>query len=176
MLFNFIFMNRINITYYKTKIWELILGEFEWKVCMVDYRYRRMRKTVDNRISTWLKADFVENETNILKELKKQLDEYLAWERKEFDLNLILVWTDFQKQVWEELQKITYWETCSYLDLARRIWNEKSVRAVANANWANSIWLIVPCHRIIETNGWLWGFAWWVNMKKKLLNMEQKNK
>ena len=169
-------MNEISIIYHKTRIWELILGAFEWKVCMVDYRYRKMRTTVDKRIKTWLNAEYIEEENELLIELQKQLDEYLSWERKEFDLELITVWTDFQKQVWEELLKIPYWETCSYLELAKRIWNEKAVRAVAWANGSNSIWLIIPCHRIIETGWWLWGFAGWISMKKKLLEMENKSR
>jgi methylated-DNA-[protein]-cysteine S-methyltransferase len=169
-------MKKILIQYHKTKIWELILGVFEWKVCIVDYRYRKMRQAVDKRIQNWLDAEYIEEENETLIELKKQLDEYLSWERKEFNIPLITVWTDFQKQVWEELLKIPYWETCSYLELAKRINNEKAVRAVASANWANSIWLIIPCHRIIETGWWLWWFAGGVNMKKKLLKMESESK
>ncbi len=169
-------MNKISIVYYKTKIWELIIWSFEWKICIVDYRYRKMRITIDTRIQIWLDAEYIEEENDILIELKKQLDEYLIWKRKEFNIPIITVWTDFQKQVWKELLKIPYWKTCSYLELAKKINNEKAVRAVASANGANSIWLIIPCHRIIESNWWIWWFAWWINMKKKLLNIEGVNK
>ncbi len=165
-------MNKISIQYYKTKIWELIMGSYEWQICMLDYRYRKIRETVDKRIMTWLNADFIEKDNDVLKELRKQLDEYLIWKRKEFSLPIIMIWTDFQKQVWKELLKIPYWTTCSYLDLAKKINNEKAVRAVASANWANSIWIIIPCHRIIESNWWLWWFAWWINIKKKILEIE----
>jgi len=165
-------MSKISYQYYKTKIWEFIIASFKWKICMVDIRYRKMRKTIDYRIQLWLKAEFIEEDNLVLKELKTQIKQYLSWERKEFNIPLITIWTDFQKQVWEELLKIPYWETCSYLELAKRIKNEKAVRAVAWANGANCIWLIIPCHRIIESNWWLWWFAWWINMKKKLLEME----
>ena len=113
-------MEHINITFYKTKIWEVILGSFDGKLCMLDFRYRKMRKTVDNRLKKLLNSTFVEKENKILSEAKKQLDEYLVWERKDFDLPILLVWSDFQKQVWNGLLKIGYGDTISYLDLAKK--------------------------------------------------------
>lgn len=170
-----IFMGQINICFYKTKIWELILGSFCGKICLLDFRYRKMRKTVDNRLKRLLKATFIEKEDEILSEAKKQLDEYLIWKRKEFDLPILLVWSDFQKQVWNGLLKLNYWDTISYLDLATNINNKKAVRALANANWANAICIIIPCHRVIANNwnlGWYW---WWIPIKEKLLNLEKSN-
>jgi methylated-DNA-[protein]-cysteine S-methyltransferase len=119
-----------------------------------------------------LNAEFIEEENELLIELKKQLEQYLVWKRKEFNIPLITVWTDFQKQVWEELLKVPYWETYSYLELSKAIGNEKAVRVVASANWANSIWLIIPCHRIIWNNGSLVWYGWGLQAKKKLLELE----
>ncbi len=169
-------MSQINIQYYKTKIWELILGSFENQLCMLDFRYRKMRTTVDKRIKTGLNAEFIEQDNEILQETKKQLNEYLSWERKDFNIPILTVGTDFQKKVWKELMNVKYWETASYLDLAKKINNEKAVRAVASANGANSIGLIIPCHRIIETNGGLWWYWWGLPVKKRLLKLENESK
>lgn len=142
-------MNQINIQYFKTKIGELLLGSYENKLCLLDYRYRRMRTTVDNRIKKSLNANYLEKDNNLLKETRIQLDEFLSGERKAFDIPILTIGTDFQKTVWNALMQVKYGETATYLDLAKSIDNEKAVRAVASANGANSIGLIIPCHRII---------------------------
>ena len=166
-------MKQINIQYYKTKYAEFILGSFENKLCLLDFKYRKMRTTVDNRLKKGLNAEFVEQDNEILKETRKQLDEYFNMTRKEFEIPLITVGTDFQKSVWDGLQNIDYGTTSTYLELAKNIGNEKAVRAVANANGANSIAIIIPCHRIIGTNGELTGFGGGLPLKKRLLELEQ---
>jgi methylated-DNA-[protein]-cysteine S-methyltransferase len=166
-------MNNIKIQYYKTKIGELMLGSFDNHLCIVDFRYRKMRTTVDSRIKTGLKADFLEEEDAILKETKKQLEEYLDGNRKEFDIPLLMVGTDFQKNVWNALLKIPYGTTITYLQLAKNIGNEKAVRAVANANGANAMALVIPCHRVIESNGGLGGYGAGVAIKQRLLELEK---
>ncbi len=162
----------INIFYYKTSIGELVIGSFQGKLCILDFRYRKMRNTVDGRIKKGLDADFVEKEDEVIIETKNQLHEYLSGERKEFEIPLLLVGSDFQKKVWRELLNIPYGETISYLDLARRINNPKAVRAVASANGANAMGIIIPCHRVIESNGGLGGYGGGVEVKKRLLKME----
>ncbi|SMN01675.1 Methylated-DNA--protein-cysteine methyltransferase [uncultured Candidatus Thioglobus sp.] len=168
-------MNQINIQYYKTKIGELILGSYNEKLCILDFRYRRMRTTVDNRIKNGLKAEFIEQDNKVLTKTKKQLDDYLIGDRKEFDVPLLLVGTDFQKNVWNALMKVPYGTTSTYLQLAKDIDNEKAVRAVASANGANSIGIIIPCHRIIGNNGDLIGYGGGLPVKKRLLKLEQNN-
>ena len=84
-----------------------------------------------------------------------------------------MVGTDFQKQVWEALLKVPFGSTSTYLQLAKDIGNEKTVRAVANANGANSIGIVIPCHRIIGSNGELVGYAGGLPTKKRLLKLEQ---
>ena len=166
-------MNQINIQYYKTNYADFILGSFENKLCLLDFKYRKMRETVDTRLKTGFDAVFVEQDDEILKETRKQLDEYFDMSRKEFNIPIITVGTDFQKSVWDSLLNIPYGTTSSYLQLAKIINNEKAVRAVANANGANSIALIIPCHRIIGSNGELTGYGGGLPLKKKLLNLEQ---
>ncbi len=169
-------MNVIHIQHYKTKIGELIIGSFDQKLCMLDFRYRRMRTTVDRRIKTGLAADFVEQDDDLLQQTRQQLDEYLALKRKEFTLPILTVGTDFQKSVWNALMKVPYGTTSTYLQLAKNIQNEKAVRAVASANGANSIGLIIPCHRIIESSGELGGYGGGIAIKKRLLKMERLNR
>ncbi len=166
-------MNHIHIQYYKTKIGEMIIGSLDDNLCLLDFRYRRMRATVDKRIKNGLNAEFIEQEDEILVKTKQQLDEYLAGERKEFDVPILTVGTDFQQSVWEALMKVPYGTTSSYLQLAKDINNSKAVRAVANANGANAIGLIIPCHRIIGTNGELVGYGGGLAVKKRLLKLEK---
>jgi len=168
-------MNQINIQYYKTKIGELVLGSFDKKLCLLDFRYRKMRTTVDNRIKNGLKAEFVEQDDEILEKTRKQLDEYLNGDRKKFDIPLLMVGTDFLKSVWNALMKVPYGATSTYLQLAKDINNEKAVRAVASANGANSIALIIPCHRILGSDGELVGYGGGLPVKKRLLKLEQDN-
>jgi len=168
-------MNQISIQYFKTKIGELILGSFENKLCLLDFRYRKMRKTVDARLKKGLVAEFIERDSDILKETRKQIDEYLNGKRIKFEIPLLLVGTDFQESVWKSLMEVKYGETASYLDLARKIGNEKAVRAVAGANGANAIGLIIPCHRIIGSNGELVGYGGGLPAKKRLLKLEKEN-
>jgi len=166
-------MNQINIQYYKTNYGEFILGSYDEKLCMVDFRYRKMRKTIDERIKKGLNAEFVEQDDDILQKTRLQLNEYFSMRRREFDIPLLMVGTDFQKSVWEALIKVPYGTTSTYLQLARETGNKKAVRAVANANGANAIGIIIPCHRIIGTNGALTGYAGGLPLKKRLLALEQ---
>ena len=166
-------MNQINIQYYKTKYAEFILGSFENRLCMLDFKYRKMRTIVDNRLKKYFEAEFVEQDDEILKETRKQLDEYFDMRRKEFDIPIVTAGTDFQKSVWEALIKVQYGTTSTYLQIAKNINNEKAVRAVASANGANAIGLIIPCHRIVGSNGELVGYGGGLAFKKRLLKLEQ---
>ena len=104
--------------------------------------------------------------------VKKQLKEYFAGERKRFDLPLAPVGTDFQLSVLRALQEIPFGETRSYLEIAERIGNPKAVRAVGSANGNNPIALIIPCHRVIGSNGSLTGFGGGIDAKRFLLELE----
>ena len=104
--------------------------------------------------------------------VKRQLKEYFAGERKVFDLALAPRGTDFQLSVLAALQEIPYGETCTYLEIAERIGNAKAVRAVGSANGNNPIALIIPCHRVIGSNGSLTGFGGGLDTKRFLLDLE----
>jgi O-6-methylguanine DNA methyltransferase len=136
-------------------------------------------------------VDFLKTEKAFLKELRgsfrgrvikddrknrsglNQLKKYLKGELRRFDCKLDLNGTRFQKKVWSALAKIPYGQTRSYKDIAQAIGHPKAFRAVGNANGQNSIPLIVPCHRVIESNGGLGGFGHGVKVKKQLLDFEK---
>ncbi|NVN96099.1 MAG: methylated-DNA--[protein]-cysteine S-methyltransferase [Bacteroidetes bacterium] len=167
-------MNHIHIHYLKTSYGDLILGSYENKLCLCDWRYRKMRTTIDERLIKGLKATFLEKEDELLNNTCLQLGEYFASERKQFDIPLLMVGSDFQQKVWKELLNISYGETSTYLRLSEKIENANAVRAVANANGANAISIIIPCHRIIGSNGKLVGYAGGLQTKGKLLSLEKK--
>ncbi|NOR88206.1 MAG: methylated-DNA--[protein]-cysteine S-methyltransferase [Bacteroidales bacterium] len=165
-------MENISIEYFKTPFGELILGSFENQLCMADWRYRKMRLAIDTRIKTALNADFIEEPSSINKEVIKQFHEYFSGERKEFGIPLLLVGSDFQKRVWNQLLKIPYGKTETYLGLSKKMNQEKAIRAVASANGANAISIIIPCHRVIGSDGKLVGYAGGLATKTKLLKLE----
>jgi len=165
-------MPHISIQYYKSPIGELLLGSYDGKLCLADMKYRKMRTTIDARIQQGLKAKYAEEGSEVTAETIKQMEEYFTGERRDFDVPLLMVGTDFQKSVWRGLMRIPYGATASYLELARNIGNEKAVRAVASANGANAIAILIPCHRIIGSKGELVGYAGGLPAKKKLLELE----
>ena len=112
-------------------------------------------------------------ETDLIKECYRQLEEYFAGNRVQFNIPLDFEGTEFQKKVWFQLLKIPYGETRSYKEVAISIGNEKACRAIGMANNKNPIPIIIPCHRVIGSNGKLIGYAGGLNVKEKLLNIEQ---
>lgn len=115
------------------------------------------------------------HQTDLLEKTKKQLSEYFAGMRKQFDLPLDIQGTEFQKQVWLLLMDIPYGQTASYQQIAELAGNPKAVRAVGMANNKNRIPLIIPCHRVIGKNGDLVGYAGGLDIKKWLLDHEKQN-
>ncbi len=117
---------------------------------------------------------FVKPKSPVIKACIKQLEEYFAGKRKEFNIHTMQVGTEFQQIVWQELCKIPYGRTISYLELSKRIGNVKAIRAVGTANGNNSVCIIVPCHRVIGSNGELVGYGGDLWRKKWLLELEGK--
>ncbi|RKN82660.1 methylated-DNA--[protein]-cysteine S-methyltransferase [Ulvibacterium marinum] len=108
----------------------------------------------------------------ILEDAVYQLQEYFEGRRKSFSLTLNPEGTDFQKKVWKALQEIPYGKTVSYLKLSKTLGDVKAIRAVAAANGKNPLWIVVPCHRVIGSDGSLVGYAGGLHRKKWLLNHE----
>ncbi len=134
----------------------------------------------NNEIISITTINIGENEigtkTKLTENVYNQLVQYLKGERFEFDFPYKFKGTDFQLKVWNELIKIPYGETKTYKEIALLIGNENAQRAVGNANNKNPIGIVVPCHRVIGSNGKLVGYAGGLSMKEKLLSMEKENK
>ena len=118
------------------------------------------------------KPNYRTQETPLIKRAFSELEEYFNGQRKTFNLPLKLEGTEFQKKVWQELIKIPYGKTISYKELAKAVGNEKACRAVGMANNKNKIMIVIPCHRVIGSNGDLTGYAGGLNIKKQLLELE----
>ena len=132
-------------------------------------------------VNSWKGAKINENDilftkpkSAVLKNCIKQLDEYFAGTRTEFTVHTDQVGTEFQQSIWAELARIPYGRTISYHELSKRIGNVKAIRAVGTANGNNSICIIVPCHRVIGSNGDLVGYGGDLWRKKWLLELENK--
>jgi methylated-DNA-[protein]-cysteine S-methyltransferase len=102
-----------------------------------------------------------------------QLEQYFAGERTEFDLDVELAGTDFERRVWAEVRAIPYGSTVTYAEIARRVGRPSASRAVGRANGHNPIAVIVPCHRVVGSDGSLTGYAGGIEMKRALLDLER---
>lgn len=119
--------------------------------------------------------NYKEKETYLIKKTYSQLKEYFAGNRKIFDIPISANGTEFQIKVWEELQKIPYGKIRTYKEIAENIGNKNASRAVGMANNKNPIAIIIPCHRVIGSNGDLTGYAGGIKLKQYLLNLEKQN-
>jgi len=145
---------------YETIIGKITITECDLQITSIDFGES------DAKQST-------REETPLMKEAGKELEEYFKGTRKTFTLPLSLKGTPFQKKVWQVLMTIPYGKTMTYKQVAEAIGNPKACRAVGLANNRNPIPIIVPCHRVIGSNGKLVGYAGGLHIKEKLLEMEQ---
>ena len=166
----------ISIRFLQTSIGIFILGATQEDVCMIEFMYRRSLKTQLKSLKTISKKELVYQNSPLFEEVGNQIQEYIEKERQEFRLPILFFGTDFQKKVWEELKKIKYGETKSYLYLSEKLGDKNLVRAVANANGKNRLSIVIPCHRIIGHDGTLVGYAGGLQVKKKLLGIESPTK
>lgn len=166
----------IAIQKYISPCGEMILGSYQGTLCLCDWVVNPRHKAVKQRLQKHLNADFYETTSPVIDLTVKQFDEYFSQQRKSFSIPLLIIGTEFQKQVWQQLQLTSYGQTLSYAQLAALINNPKAVRAVANANAANALPIIIPCHRVIGHNKKLTGFAGGLDAKKFLIHLETLNK
>lgn len=155
-------MESKQIAYYKTPIGTAKISGDENGICSII--------VIDEAIET------SSNIHETLKDCVQQLDEYFKGERTQFQLKLNPQGTDFQKRVWHELVKVPYGKTRTYLEQSKILGDTKAIRAVASANGKNPIWIVIPCHRIIGSNGDLTGYAGGLWRKKWLLEHENPSK
>jgi methylated-DNA-[protein]-cysteine S-methyltransferase len=168
-------VNQINIRYHNMPIGGVVFGSFQGKLCLLDFGERGGRSVAEDRISRALNAELVEQDDEVMRGTSRQLDEYLEGQRSGFDIAMLMVGTDFQRRVWKSLMRIPYGTTSTYGQVAQDIASPRAVRAVGNACGANPIGIIVPCHRVIGSNGELVGYGGGLPLKRRLLALEQRN-
>ena len=164
----------ICIQYYNSPCGELVLASMGDELCLCDWNGMPCAERNLCRIRRYVNADFRTEPSSVIEQTKRQLDEYFAGSRKEFDIPLHPFGTDFQLQVWRALFDIPYGETRTYMEIALKIGNAKGVRAVAQAIGANGIDILIPCHRVVGSNNSLTGFAGGLDKKRFLLELERR--
>ncbi len=146
--------------HYRSPIGIIKVEETEGKICAIS--------VLDEE------TEMIEPQTEVLESAVLQLHEYFAGKRSLFDLPVEQSGTPFQQQVWQQLGKVEFGKTQSYLQMANDFGNPLAIRAIASANGKNKLWIVVPCHRIIGKNGELTGYAGGLWRKKWLLQHEAK--
>lgn len=145
-------------------------------VCLLEFSDRKGLETELKQLAKYHNANIVQGQNKYFEQLKEELDAYFDGRLKEFNVPLDISGTDFQKQVWQALVEIPYGTTSSYLRQAEVLGKPLSVRAVANANGMNKIAIIIPCHRVVGSDGSLTGYAGGLWRKRKLIDLEKDNK
>ncbi len=166
--------NVINELRFSSPIGSIIACATETGICFLGFSDQKGIEKHLDEIQKYFNAIILPGENVHLTKVKKEITEYFAGKRKTFSVPLDIVGTDFRKKVWTELLNIPYGITVSYKEQAMAINNLKAIRAVASANGANKIGIIIPCHRVIGSNGSLTGYAGGLHRKNWLLNFEKK--
>ncbi len=163
----------VTMTRIETELGTMIAGATDKGICMFEFADYKWIDLELKQLESSLKAPLVQGESRFFDPLRKQMEAYFNGERREFDLPLDLVGTDFQQKVWLSLLRIPYGQTTTYAKQAALLGMPTAVRAVANANGKNKVSIILPCHRVIGADGTLTGYGGGVWRKKKLLELEQ---
>jgi len=165
----------INVTRILSPLGPLIAGATDAGICLFEFTDRRMLETLLNRVYKCTGSELIPGESIFFEPLSQQLNEYFEGQRKEFTVPLVVPGTDFQKNVWSQLQTIPYGKTRSYEAQALAINNPKAIRAVARANGDNRIAIIIPCHWVIGKDGSMTGYGGKIWRKEYLLELERNN-
>lgn len=165
----------VDVTRIETPLGPMIACANKKGLCLLEFTDRKMLESEFKDIAKRLNANMVLGSNNIFKALKEQLNEYFEGDRKEFDIPLHIPGSPFQQSVWKQLQTIPYGETRSYKEQSTAIGKPEAVRAVANANGMNRITILIPCHRVIGSDGKLTGYGGGLWRKKHLLDLEKDN-
>jgi AraC family transcriptional regulator of adaptative response/methylated-DNA-[protein]-cysteine methyltransferase len=165
----------INIVRITTPIGPMFACATDEGVCLLEFTDRKMLETEFNDLCRRLDAVILPGDNDNLDQVQSELAEYFAGTRREFTVPLHTPGTDFQQSVWNALREIPYGETRTYKQQAIAVGNPKGVRAVASANGQNRVAIIIPCHRVIGSDGRLVGYGGGIYRKKWLLDLEFRN-
>lgn len=163
----------IDLKRIETPVGTMYAAAIEEGICMLEFTDRKMLETEFKDLAKALNGTIVLGENPHFQTLEKELSEYFTGERTRFSVPLSPVGTAFQKSVWKALMEIPYGETWTYRKQSEFLGDAKKVRAVANANGMNKISIIIPCHRVIGSNGTLTGYGGGIWRKQKLLELEK---
>ncbi|WP_027421298.1 methylated-DNA--[protein]-cysteine S-methyltransferase [Crocinitomix catalasitica] len=142
-------------------------------ICLLEFAERKELKEEIASLKDYFKSEILDDENDHLLLLHKELHDYFKGKLQKFTVPTLLIGTDFQVSVWESLKSVPYAETRSYLEQTESIGEPNAIRAVATANGKNKLAIIIPCHRIIGSDGSLTGYAGGIDRKRFLLNLER---
>lgn len=163
----------IDLQRIETPLGTMIACANQQGLCLLEFSDRKALPTELTQIAKASKATIIQGNNPVFPLLKTQLQEYFDGQRQQFSVPLSPIGTPFQQQVWQILTKIPYGTTCTYKQQAEKLGTSKAVRAIANANGANKISILIPCHRVIGSDGSLTGYGGGLWRKKRLLELEQ---
>lgn len=163
----------LHVMLVETPLGPMLAAATSRHVCQLEFADRRTLNRSYAGLHRRFALPVVPGENEALQQLRQELREYFAGQRRDFHVPVILHGTNFQKRVWRELQRIPCGQTVSYEAIARRLGAPRAVRAVARANGTNRLYLLVPCHRVIAKDGSLSGYGGGVWRKRRLLAFEQ---
>lgn len=158
-----------------TEIGPIIAATVDEELCLLEFNEpKRLAREIEE-LKNYFKTDIIEAESALLEKIKSQILEYFNGTRRDFTLPLVTFGTAFRKSVWHELLRIPYGTTRSYHEQSVALGSPRSIRAVANANGMNRISILIPCHRVIGSDGSLTGYGGGIERKRWLLEHEKKH-
>ncbi|PQJ16932.1 methylated-DNA--[protein]-cysteine S-methyltransferase [Nonlabens tegetincola] len=167
--------NHILVAPYSSPVGILLIGTFDDHLVLCDWKYRKQRDQIDHRLTQYFNASLEYKKTRFHQTIFQQLEDYFNKGLKKFTIPILLAGTNFQKDIWNTLLDLEYGEVISYGALSRKRNQQKAIRALAAANGANALSIIVPCHRVVGADGSLTGYAGGLKAKRYLIDLERKN-
>ena len=165
----------LNYTEFDSPLGKIVLGEYNGKICLVEFKGSTRAKSSLNFLSKHYGTDIKKNENQVLSNAKKQFGQYFSGKLSKFTLPLDYAGTEFQEAIWKQLSKIPYGKTVNYGWVAEKAGNPKAARAAGAAIGDNRISIIVPCHRVVGKDGSLTGYGGGLKKKEWLLAHERTN-
>ncbi|NDW08111.1 methylated-DNA--[protein]-cysteine S-methyltransferase [Dysgonomonas sp. 520] len=166
-------MSHISYTQIESPLGEIVACATDRGICFLNFSEGKHNELQLKQIEKEFNAKLKEEDSEFFCQLRKELNLYFAGKLKQFSVQLDMIGTDFQRKVWDSLKQIPYGETRTYMQQSVTLGNPKAIRAVANANGKNKISIVIPCHRVIGSDGKMTGYAGGVWRKEKLLGLEK---
>ena len=164
----------IKVAKISTPLGKMVAAASDEGICLLEFTEGRTLESDYGNLTSIFNTRVKRGSNSHIRNLKKQLKEYFRGKRKEFDLPLVIEGTKFQKDIWDDLLKIPFGETSTYLKQAETVGKPGALRAVGHANASNKIAIVIPCHRVIGHDGTLVGYGGGLQRKKWLLEHEKK--